>query len=57
MDGHSTSLGHVPLCVYLDSVKSAGDGKSSVEAWFSTSVHMEEVPSGGDLHLFVAECH
>ena len=41
-----------------DSVKSAGGGRSSVEAWFSTALDIEEVLSGvvdSDVHLFVAD--
>ena len=38
-----------------DSVFSAGDGRSSVEAWYTTSLDIEEVLSGAvdsDVHLF-----
>ena len=41
-----------------DSVFSAGGGRSSVEAWFSTALDIEEVLSGvvdSDVHLFVAD--
>ena len=37
---------------------SAGGGRSSVEAWFTTSIDIEEVLSGvvqGDVHVFVAD--
>ena len=40
------------------SVESAGNGKSSVEAWFSTALDIEEVLSGAvdsHVHLFVAD--
>ena len=40
------------------SVFSAGGGRGSVEAWFSTSLDIEEVLSGAtdsDVHLFVAD--
>ena len=43
----------VPSCVF-----SAGGGRSSVEAWFTTSIDIEEVLSGvvqGDVHVFVAD--
>ena len=42
----------------LDSVFSAGGGRGSVEAWYSTSLDIEEVLSGAtdsDVHLFVAD--
>ena len=42
----------------LDSVFSAGGGRSSVEAWYTTSLDIEEVLSGvvdSDVHLFVAD--
>ena len=41
-----------------DSVFSVGGGRSSVEAWFSTALDIEEVLSGvvdSDVHLFVAD--
>ena len=41
-----------------DSVFSAGGGRSSVEAWFTTALDIEEVLSGvvdSDVHLFVAD--
>ena len=41
----------------LDSVFSAGGGRSSVEAWFTTAIDIEEVLSGvvdSDVRLFVA---
>ena len=41
-----------------DSVYSAGGGRSSVEAWFTTAVDIKEVLSGvveGDLSIFVAD--
>ena len=40
------------------SVFSAGGGRGSVEAWYSTSLDFEEVLSGAadsDVHLFVAD--
>ena len=40
------------------SVFSAGGGRSSVEAWFSTALDLEECLAGGvdtDVHLFVAD--
>ena len=40
------------------SVFSAGNGRSSVEAWFSTALDIEECLAGGvegDVHLFVAD--
>ena len=43
----------VPSCFF-----SAGGGRSSVEAWFTTSIDIEEVLSGvvqGDVHVFVAD--
>ena len=42
----------------LDSVFSAGGGRSSVEAWFSSALDIEEVLSGvvdSDVHLFAAD--
>ena len=41
-----------------DSVFSAGGGRSSVEAWYTTGLDIEEVLSGivdYDVHLFVAD--
>ena len=41
-----------------DSVFSAGGGRSSAEAWYTTSLDIEEVLSGAtdsDVHLFVAD--
>ena len=41
-----------------DSVFSAGGGRSSVEAWYTTALDIEEVLSGAvdsDVHLFVAD--
>ena len=41
-----------------DSVYSAGGGRSSVEAWYTTAQDIEEVLSGAvdsDVHLFVAD--
>ena len=43
----------VPSCVF-----SAGGGRSSVEAWFTTALDIEEVLSGvvqSDVHVFVAD--
>ena len=43
----------VPECVF-----SAGGGRSSVEAWFTTALDIEEVLSGvvqNDVHVFVAD--
>ena len=43
----------VPSCVF-----SAGGGRSSVEAWFTTALDIEEVLSGvvqDDVHVFVAD--
>ena len=57
----SLRLGHLREWVevwLLASVKSLGDGLSSVEAWFSTALDIEEVLSGtgGDqLHDLVAD--
>ena len=45
--------GWVPSCVL-----SAGGGRSSVQAWFTTALDIEEVLSGiieGDVHIFVAD--
>ena len=42
----------------LDSVFSAGGGRSSVEAWYTTALDIEEVLSGvvdSDVHLFVVD--
>ena len=41
-----------------DSVYSAAGGRSSVEAWYTTALDIEEVLSGAtdsDIHLFVAD--
>ena len=41
-----------------ESVFSAGGGKSSVEAWYSTTLDLEESLSGAldsDVHIFVAD--
>ena len=41
-----------------DSVFSAGGGRSSVEAWYTTALDIEEVLSGAvdsDVHLFVSD--
>ena len=41
-----------------DSVISAGGGRSSVEAWYTTALDIEEVLAGAsdsDVHLFVAD--
>ena len=43
----------VPSCVF-----SAGSGRSSVQAWFTTALDIEEVLSGiveGDVHILVAD--
>ena len=42
----------------LESVNSAGSGRSSVEAWFPTALDIEEVLAGAvdsDVHVFVAD--
>ena len=42
----------------LDSVFSAGGGRGSVEAWYTSALDIEEVLSGASdshLHLFVAD--
>ena len=42
----------------LDSVFSAGDGRGSVEAWYTSALDIEEVLVGATdshLHLFVAD--
>ena len=42
----------------LDSVFSAGGGRGSVEAWYTTALDIEEVLAGAtdsDVHLFVAD--
>ena len=44
--------------VVPDSVFSAGSGRSSVEAWYTTALDIEEVLSGvvdSDVHHFVAD--
>ena len=38
-----------------DSVISAGKGVSSVDAWYATSIDIEEVLSHSDFHIFVAD--
>ena len=41
-----------------DSVFSAGGGRGSVEAWYTSALDVEEVLTGAtdfDLHLFVAD--
>ena len=41
-----------------DSVFGAGGGRSSVEAWYTTALHIEEALSGttdSDIHQFVAD--
>ena len=41
-----------------ESVFSAGDGRSSVEAWYSTALDIEESLAGvldSDVHIFVAD--
>ena len=43
---------------FLDSVFSAGGGRSSVEAWYTTALDIEEVLTGATdshIHLFVAD--
>ena len=43
---------------FPQSVLSAGGGRDSVEAWYSTSLDIEEVLSGAidsDVHIFVAD--
>ena len=42
----------------FSSVYSAGNGRSSVEAWYATSLDIEEVPAGAvdtHVHIFVAD--
>ena len=42
----------------LDSFFSAGGGRGSVEAWYTSALDIEEVLTGAtdsDLHLFVAD--
>ena len=59
--GLSTRMGHLEdwfRSWVLDSVFSAGGGRSSVEAWYTTALDIEEVLSGvadSDVHLFVAD--
>ena len=68
VDGDATPLGQRPLTmVQLEPwfkewvpscVFSAGGGRSSVQAWFTTALDIEEVLSGvveGDVHNFVAD--
>ena len=43
---------------FLDSVFSAGGGRGSVEAWYTSALDIEEVLSGSSdshVHLFVAD--
>ena len=69
-EGDSTPLGQRPLCVLPahiqdwfcswvpDSVFSAGKGVSSVDAWYSPTIDIEEVLSNtrqGVFHIFVAD--
>ena len=56
------SIGHIQDWVYSwvpDTVFSAGKGVSSVDAWYATSLDIEEVLSGGavegHVHLFVVD--
>ena len=57
----SVRLGHIQNWFHLwvpDMVFSAGKGVSSVDAWYATSLDIEEVLSGaveGHVHLFVAD--
>ena len=59
--GCSLRLGHLREWVegwLPKSVFSLGNGLSSVEAWFSTALDIEEVLSGtGADQLHVMECH
>ena len=65
VDGDATPLGQRPLSVlpwfrsWVPScVFSAGGGRSSVQAWFTTALDIEEVLSGiveDDVHIFVAD--
>ena len=64
-EGDSTPLGRRPLCVlavvyrlWASAVFSAGKGVSSVDAWYATSIDIEEVLSHArpsDFHIFVAD--
>ena len=69
MDGDSTSLGQRPLCVLpialwlwasvglMHPKEWSGGGRSSVEAWYTTALDLEESLSGAldsDVHIFVA---
>ena len=57
----SVRLGHIQQWFYSwvpDTVFSAGKGVSSVDAWYATSLDIEEVLSGavdGHVHMFVAD--
>ena len=57
----SVRLAHIQQWFYTwvpDSVFSAGKGVSSVDAWFSATIDIEEVLSNtrqGDFHIFVAD--
>ena len=57
----SVRLGHIQHWFYSwvpDTVFSAGKGVSSVDAWYATSLDIEEALSGavdGHIHLFVAD--
>ena len=57
----SVRLGHIQHWFYSwvpDTVFSAGKGVSSVDAWYATSLDIEEVLTGaveGHVHLFVAD--
>ena len=57
----SVRLGHIQDWFYSwvpHTVFSAGKGVSSVDAWYATSLDIEEVLSGaveGHVHLFVAD--
>ena len=68
VDGDATPLGQRPLSVLQlepwfrswvpSCVFGAGGGRSSVQAWFTTALDIEEVLSGiveGDVHIFVAD--
>ena len=57
----SARMGQLDRCFKSwvpDSVFSAGSGRGSVEAWYTSSLDIEEVLSGAadsDVHLFVAD--
>ena len=57
----SVRLAHIQdwFCSWVpDSVFSAGKGVASVDAWYSTTIDIEEVLSNtrqGDFHIFVAD--